>query len=99
MVAYKLSEIADQKITEIYEFSILNFGEKQADKYYFSLHNTLKLLAEQPELGRVYYDFRRHEHEKHVIFYTIKPFGVFVIDILHERESIMGKIENSDMNT
>ena len=58
------------------------------DKYFLSLHSTIELLAQQPKLGRKFHYFRRHEHESHIIFYTEKPYGILVVDILHEQENI-----------
>lgn len=39
MGVYKLSNNAADKLSDIYEYTILNFGEEQADKYYMSLHS------------------------------------------------------------
>ena len=69
MANYKLSNDASITIGKIYEYSILNFGEKKADEYYSSLHKAFELLAEQPKLGREFYEYRCHEHGEHVFFY------------------------------
>ncbi|MDF1881423.1 type II toxin-antitoxin system RelE/ParE family toxin, partial [Sulfurimonas sp. MAG313] len=75
-----------------YEYSILNFGEKIADDYFTSLHDTFELLAEQPELGRKFHEFRRHEHAEHIFFYKITGYGIKIIHILHQKENIHSKI-------
>lgn len=92
MASYKLSNDASKTIGKIYEYSILNFGEKKADEYYTSLHEAFGLLAEQPKLGREFYDYHRHEHGEHVFFYKITDYGIKVIHILHQKEDIQSKI-------
>lgn len=91
MVHYKLSKSADQKLEEIYEYTFLHFGEVQADQYYFKLHETFVFLSTQPRIGRAFFDYRRHEHESHVIFYKIEEDFILIVKILHEREEIEGK--------
>lgn len=93
MLSYKLSAEADQKLEEIYEYSFLHYGEAKADEYYNSLHETFLLLCEQPKLGRSFYEYRRHEHEYHVIFYKIENAHILIVRILHEKEEIEGKFD------
>jgi len=92
MAIYKLSLDASQIITDIYEYSILNFGEKVADDYFMSLHDTFKLLAIQPNLGREFHEYHRHEHREHVFFYKITDYGIDIIHILHNKEDVDSKI-------
>ncbi len=93
MAAYKLSREADRKLAEIYEYSLLNFGEAQADKYFHSLHEAFELLMHQPELGRPFHEYRRHEHEAHVIFYKADSEGIHIVRVLHKREETEGKFD------
>jgi plasmid stabilization system protein ParE len=51
MARYSLSRAADDKIAAIYEYSVLQFGERQADKYFLGLHDIFEALAERPNLG------------------------------------------------
>jgi len=93
MASYKLSNNAAKSIGKIYEYSLLNFGEKQADKYYQSLHHAFKLLAEEPHIGRKFHEYHRHEHGEHVFFYKITNYGIKIIHIFHNREDIENKIQ------
>jgi plasmid stabilization system protein ParE len=43
-------------------------------------------LAERPHLGRVFHEYRRFEHEAHVIFYRPRRGGILIVDISHQRE-------------
>ena len=93
MAVYKLSDDASEKLSSIYEYSILNFGEQKADEYYMSIHKTLELLAEQPKLGRKFHEFRRHEHGYHIFFYKKTEYGILVLHILHQQEDIEEKLQ------
>jgi toxin ParE1/3/4 len=90
MASYSLSETADTKISAIYEYSITQFGEHQADRYFFGLHQTFEILAEEPYLGRhsrnVGVDIRRFVYKIRIIFYRPTTDGIFVIDIFGERQ-------------
>ena len=94
MGAYKLSKDAFKKLENIYEYSILNFGEHKADEYYLSLHTAFKLLAEQPSLGRKFYEFHRHEHNHYVFFYTVTDYGILILHISHQTEDVINQIRN-----
>ncbi len=87
MSVYKLSEDATKTLEKIYEYSLLNFGEQRADEYYISLHKTFELLAEQPNLGRKFHEFHRHEHKSHIFFYKITDFGILILHIFHHQEN------------
>ncbi len=93
MAVYKLSENADAILSNIYEYSLINHGEQKADEYYLSLHNTFELLAEQPNLGRVFHEFHRHEHGFHVFFYKVTDYGILILHILHQKENVEDKIQ------
>ncbi|MBL4666544.1 MAG: type II toxin-antitoxin system RelE/ParE family toxin [Sneathiella sp.] len=93
MAAYKLSEDAAKTIENIYSYSLLNFGEEKADDYYLSLHNTFELLADQPNLGREFHEFHRHEHGHHIFFYKITNYGILILHVLHQKENIKNKLQ------
>lgn len=93
MAVYKLSNDAHSKLEEIYEYSLLNFGEAKAEEYYLSLHKTFGLLADQPNLGRRFHEFHRHEHGYHVFFYKVTEYGILILHILHQNENIETKIQ------
>ena len=92
MAAYRLSKAADRKLTAIYEYSLLNFGEAQADQHLMALHDCFDLLVSQPEMGRIFREYHRHEHGRYVIFYKSEPTGIWIAQILHQSEEIEGKL-------
>lgn len=86
MPRYRLTRRADRKLEAIYRYTFENFGAAQADAYFAALEETFGLLAERPHLGRTFHEYRRFEHESHVIFYRPRRTGILIVDIFHQRE-------------
>lgn len=90
---YKLSQKAADDFGDIYEYTFLNFGEEQADNYTEEMELCLQTVSEAPFIGRDCSDLRlgirRHDHQKHAIFYRVRDFDIFVIRILHHQMNPM----------
>jgi toxin ParE1/3/4 len=84
---YRLTRRADRKLEAIYRYTLETFGATQADTYFAALEDMFGLLAERPNLGRTFHDYRRFEHESHVIFYRPRRGGILIVDIFHQREN------------
>lgn len=86
---YKLSNLAADDFAGVYEYTLLNFGELQADAYTDDLDKILNLLSESPLMGyectEVASNARRHDQQKHAIFYRRRERDIFVIRILHQQ--------------
>ncbi|OEY65140.1 type II toxin-antitoxin system RelE/ParE family toxin [Marinobacter sp. X15-166B] len=86
---YKLSNLAAEDFAGIYEYTLLNFGDHQANAYTDDLDRTLKLLSESPLMGyecpEIAATVRRLDHRKHAIFYRQRERDIFVIRILHQQ--------------
>ncbi|ENW93599.1 type II toxin-antitoxin system RelE/ParE family toxin [Acinetobacter sp. NIPH 298] len=86
---YKLSHLAVEDFTAIYEYTLLNFGVIQADKYTEHLESTLQLLSTSPLIGyeclEIASGIRRHDHQHHAIFYRKREQDILVIRILHQQ--------------
>lgn len=86
---YKLSNLAVEDFTAIYEYTLLNFGVMQADKYTEHLESTFNLLATSPLIGyecaEIGASVRRHDHHLHAVFYRIQDQNIFIIRILHQQ--------------
>jgi len=84
---YVLSNAAGADLAEIYVYSYRSFGEAQADAYYGDLSGCLRMLADNPRLGRPagtrHQELLRHAHAGHVIYYLIEDAGIFVVRVLH----------------
>ena len=90
MAAYSLTRKAAADLDGIYEYSILNFGAKQAQDYLLGLQGRFQVLAENSMLGRsaaeVEPDLRRFNHRSHVVFYRAQDQGVLIVRVLHESQ-------------
>jgi len=86
---YKLSKLATEDFAAIYEYTLLNFGARQADAYTDELESTLRLLVNSPLMGYEFQELtegvRRHDHQRHAIFYRRHEYGIFVIRLLHQQ--------------
>ena len=86
---YKLSNLAVEDFTAIYEYTFLNFGVSQSDSYTEQLESTFRLLASSPLMGRecaeIAVGVRRHDHQRHAVFYRHREHDIFVIRILHQQ--------------
>lgn len=87
MPGYRLARRADRKLEAIYRYTLENFGAARADAYFAALEETFRLLAERPHIGRGFHEYRRFEHESHVIFYRPRRGGILIVDIFHRREN------------
>jgi len=86
MADYQLTNSAEAAIDDIYEYSILTCGLKQASEYVQGLHQCFSILADNPRLGRdvshLKADYRRHQYEQHAVYYKITKTGVLITRIL-----------------
>ncbi len=88
MAGYSLSSKAAADLSRIYEYTILNFGVKQAREYLTGLHERFEILAKNPMQGRsaseLSLDLRRLEYESHVVFFAPKAKGIRIVRVLHQ---------------
>ncbi len=88
MAAYSLSSKAAADLSQIYEYTILNFGLNRAREYLSGLHGRFETLAENPMHGRgageLAPGLRRLEYQSHVVFYAPKGTGVRIVRVLHQ---------------
>lgn len=89
MLDLKLSPRAILDLEEIYEYTLLTWGIKQAEKYQDELFDAMLEVASKPTIGSIYYfkkgNYRKLNINKHLIFYRPEDNDCIVIRILHER--------------
>ena len=92
MSEFRLSSDAEQDLSEMYRHGFWQFGERQADKFYDQLFDSLELLASFPQSGRsaehIYPELRRIEHNPYVIFYLPRDYGVYVLRLLKQSQIV-----------
>lgn len=90
MGKYRLTKKADSDLAGLYRYGIQEFGIARADKYYDSLLERLKEIADSPLLFQAidYREgYRRSVHLPHTIYYqVIDPEYVEIVRILRGQD-------------
>lgn len=91
MAKYHLTNKAVEDLTNIWEYTVDSWSERQADDYYNMLIASFQKITENPRLFGLKYEeiaegLRGYRANKHIIFYRILADGdILVIRILHQR--------------
>lgn len=90
MAKYELTNKVVADLNGIWEYTLENWSENRADRYYDMLLDTCQDIADNPELGKNYdgiaSDLFGLKANRHVIFYrksAVNP--IEITRILHER--------------
>jgi toxin ParE1/3/4 len=88
MSQLRLTPKARADLLAILDYTIQHWGEEQAEAYLLSLGETMKLLANQPGLGRRIDEIRegyfKFPAASHVLIYRTRPNIVEVVRVLHK---------------
>jgi toxin ParE1/3/4 len=92
-----LRQEAINDLNDIWDYTIQEWSENQADKYYESIQFSCKEIAENPSVGKYYPEISKYllglKTGKHIIFYyLISEDEIEVIRILHERMDLKSRI-------
>lgn len=89
MAKFSFSRPAQSDLRAIARYTVEKWGEAQAVRYAGDLETCFQLLAENAGMGRecdwISPGLHRHELGKHVVFYRLKPGGIRIVRVLHER--------------
>ena len=90
MAKYQLSNKAVEDLTSIWNYTLVKWSEKQADKYYALLIETFIEISKNPGLGKdyscIFENILGFRVGRHIIFYRIVNIkDIEIIRILHER--------------
>ena len=85
-----LRQEAINDLTDIWYYTMQEWSENQADKYYEAIKSAGNEIGKNPSIGKKYPEISKHlsglKWGKHIIFYhNISEDGIEVIRILHER--------------
>jgi toxin ParE1/3/4 len=97
MTKYELTNKAVEDLTNIWEYTVEEWSEQQADKYYNLLLSRCQEIANNPELGKIYdgitNDLFGFKVEKHVIFYRKRINNqIEITRILHGQMDLINRI-------
>ena len=87
MSSYRIGPRAESDLAGISDYTVDQWGWRQADTYVDSLSECFQLLADSPGLGRpsdlIAASVRRFEHGSHVVFYKEARDGIEILRVLH----------------
>nr|WP_136250943.1 type II toxin-antitoxin system RelE/ParE family toxin [Ningiella ruwaisensis] len=86
MSKYRLKEEAKEDLRRIYEYGCKEFGESQADEYFYSFFEAFAKIAESPLIYQSVDDirrgYRRCPHRSDVVYYRINQDVVEIMAII-----------------
>ena len=91
MAKYDISKQATEDLYGIWEYTVDNWSEDQADKYYGILEKAMDEIGDSPlTIGRPHDEIkpglRAYHVSKHVFFFSIQKNGrAYISRVLHER--------------
>jgi len=97
MASYELTNKAVADLNGIWEYTLENWSEDQADRYYDMLLDICQDIADNPELGKNYDGIKSElfglKANRHVIFYRkSNVYPIEITRILHERMDLKKRI-------
>ena len=99
MVNVILRQEAIDDLNDIWEYSLQEWSENQADKYFETIKFACKEIGRNPNIGKVYTEISKNllglKSGKHIIFYhKISEDEIEVIRILHERMDLKNRMND-----
>jgi toxin ParE1/3/4 len=97
MAKYELTNKAVSDLNGIWEYTLENWSENQADRYYDMLLDICQDIADNPKLGKNYEGIKSDlfglKANRHVIFYRKSEVNpIEITRILHERMDLKKRI-------
>ena len=97
MAKITLRQEAINDLTDIWEYTLIEWSENQAEKYYETIKKSCKEIAKNPSIGKKYIEISKYllglQSGKHIIFYhLISADEIEVIRILHERMDLKNRL-------
>lgn len=92
-----LRQKAVDDLTDIWEYTLEEWSENRADKYYETIKFACKEIGKKPNIGKIYAEISRNllglKSGKHIIFYhqTSKD-EIEIVRILHERMDLKNRV-------
>lgn len=97
MADYELTKKANEDLDGIWGYTYEEWGETQADKYYFELVDCCQFLAENQNFGKNYKEIFEtlfgYRINRHIIFYQrINSTKILIVRILHDAMDLKNRI-------
>lgn len=98
MAKYELTRKAVTDLSEIWDYTVKNWSESQADRYYRLLTASFIEIIKKPDSGKNYQEIadglKGYRTGQHIIFYKYEEMqNIRIIRILHNRMDLKKRIE------
>ena len=85
---YLFKPRAEQDLEDIYDYTVGEFGEAQADRYIRNLFEAFQRLADTPGIARqrdeVRPGLRSYPVQGHIVFFRESGDGALIVRVLHQ---------------
>lgn len=97
MASIVFRQAAIDDLNDIWNYTVEEWSEKQADRYYASIKFACTQIGINPELGKEYEEIKSNVYGlrtgKHIIFYQIiSEQEIEILRILHERMDLINRM-------
>lgn len=93
---YKLSNLAESDLENIWKYTYENWSQHQADKYIHQIIAEIEIISSMPEKGKhildIKSDHRMVKINAHLIIYKFDKKELKVDRVLHEKMDIKNRI-------
>lgn len=86
-------------LNDIWNYTLINWSEKQADKYYGQIKLDCVKIGDNPVIGKRYFEVKLNllglNSGNHIIFYMVTSVNkIEIIRILHEKMDLKNKFRD-----
>ena len=96
MGAFRFTESAEKDVDVILSYTMATWGDAQTDAYIAGLFHVLKLISENPALGRVRSELaeglRSFPYREHLVFYAVHDDAILVIRVLGAKQGLKSNL-------
>ena len=96
MNSYLLSPRAQLDISEIWDYTAVQWDTDQAERYVRQIQTAIQTLAHKPLIGQpcdeIRAGYRKYPAGSHMIFFRLVSSGIEVVRILHKRMDIARRL-------
>lgn len=100
MADIEFTHAAVADLSEIDEYSLVQFGAEAGEAYMRGFNKALALLRDHPLAGAITPSYgkayRCLVHQRHRIFYTITADKVLIVRVLHHARDAKGAMEGAE---
>lgn len=98
MAKYHLTRKAVNDLTEVWNYTVHKWSEKQADQYYQALITCFEDVAKNPKVGKPYTevhpDLLGANINRHIVFYRVlSNTEIEITRVLHQRMDLKKRME------